>query len=244
MRRLFLQPERIFRDKAIIEGNNVRYLTRVLRLSMGDELTLFNGLGKGYRGKIASINRDKIEVQIIEAFEKATESQIDITLAQGIPKAEKMEVILQKATELGIKRIIPLITQRAIVRTKNPMRLERWSKIAVSSAQQSGRSIVPVIDGITGYKKFLSHGFSGIGLIFYEGEVKRGLKEFLRGLNGIKDITFLIGPEGGFSDEEVELAIKKGFTPVGLGPRILRTETAAITALSILQYELGDLGVC
>lgn len=241
MTRLFLDPEKILRDTAIIDGANVRYLTHVLRSSEGDELTLLDGLGKGYKGKIRSISRDRIDVQIIKAFDKVMESPLEITLAQGIPKAEKMELIIQKATELGIKRIIPLITHRAIVRPKGSMRLERWSKIATSSAQQSGRSRVPVIDGITGYKGFLSQGFSGIGLIFYEGEIKKGLKEFLRGFKDIKEIIFLIGPEGGFTDEEVGMALKKGFTSVGLGPRILRTETAAITALSILQYELGDI---
>lgn len=241
MKRLFLEPEKIFRDRAIIDGTNIRYLTKVLRSSIGDELILLDGLGKGYRGKIASIARDKIELQIIKAFDINTESPLDITLAQGIPKAEKMEIIIQKATELGIKRIIPLITERAIVRTKSPARLERWAKIALSSAQQSGRSKVPVIEGITGYREFLSQGFSGLNLIFYEGKVKKGLKEYLRELERVKEITFLIGPEGGFTEEEVGMALKKGFTPLGLGPRILRTETAAITALSILQYELGDI---
>ena len=241
MKRIFLPPEKIFRDKAIIDGTDVKYLTHVLRSSLGDEITLLDGTGKGYKGKIASINKNKIEVQIKEAIKMETESSIDITLAQGIPKAEKMEIVIQKTTELGIKNIVPLITQRSVVKTKSPVRLERWAKIAISSAQQSGRSKVPLIDGITGYREFLSHGFSGTGLIFYEGENKRGLKELLRGLKSVKEITFLIGPEGGFTNEEVELATRRGFTPVGLGPRILRTETAAITALSILQYELGDI---
>lgn len=248
MKRLFLEPEKILRDRAIIDGTNVRYLTNVLRSSMGDELTLLDGLGKGYKGKIVSIGRDKIDVQIAKAFEINTESPLDITIAQGIPKAEKMEIIIQKATELGVKKVVPLITQRAVVRTKSPVRLERWSKIATSSAQQSGRSKIPLIESITGYKEFLSRELSvedpthrGVKMIFYEGRVKKGIKEFLRELTAVKEITFLIGPEGGFTEEEVGLAIKKGFTPVGLGPRILRTETAAITALSILQYELGDI---
>ncbi|MEK6692341.1 MAG: 16S rRNA (uracil(1498)-N(3))-methyltransferase [Nitrospirota bacterium] len=243
MKRLFLEPEKILRDRAIIDGTNVRYLTNVLRSSMGDELTLLDGLGKGYKGKIVSIGRDKIDVQIAKAFEINTESPLDITIAQGIPKAEKMEIIIQKATELGVKKVVPLITQRAVVRTKSPVRLERWSKIATSSAQQSGRSKIPLIESITGYKEFLSREFSGVKMIFYEGRVKKGIKEFLRELTVVKEITFLIGSEGGFTEEEVGMAIKKGFTPVGLGPRILRTETAGITALSILQYELGDMGI-
>ncbi len=243
MKRLFLEPEKILRDRAIIDGTNVRYLTNVLRSSIGDELTLLDGLGKGYKGKIVSIGRDKIDVQITKAFEINTESSLDITIAQGIPKADKMEIIIQKATELGVKKIVPLITQRAVVRTKKPVRLERWSKIATSSAQQSGRSKIPLIDSITGYKEFLSRELSGVKMIFYEGRVKKGIKEFLRELTAVKEITFLVGPEGGFTEEEVGMAIKKGFTPVGLGPRILRTETAGITALSILQYELGDMGI-
>lgn len=242
MTRLFISPDKIFRDRAIIDGINVKYLTQVLRSSIGDELTLLDGRGKGYKGKINSIDKYKIEVQIIEAIEMATESPLEITLAQGIPKAEKMEIIIQKATELGIKRIIPLITQRTIVRIKSPTSLERWAKIAISSAQQSGRSMVPVIEGIKEFKKYITQKFSGIGLIFNEGE-KRGIKEFLKGLKGVREITFLIGPEGGFTNEEVRSALEKGFISVGLGPRILRTETAAITALSILQYELGDVGV-
>lgn len=242
MIRLFLDPEKIFRDNAVIDGANVRYLTHVLRSALGDELTILDGLGKGYIGEITSITRDKIEVRIIKAVDILTESPLEITLAQGIPKAEKMEFIIQKATELGVKRIVPIITRRAVVKTKSPLRLERWSKIAISSAQQSGRSKVPVIEGITGFREFLDREVSGKGLIFYEGEEKSGLQGTLKSLRGIKEITLLIGPEGGFTDDELGLALEKGFVSVGLGPRILRTETAAITALSIIQYELGDIG--
>jgi len=242
MTRLFLNPEKISGDKAIIEGINVRYLTHVLRYTEGDELILLDGRGKGYKGKISLINRNKIDVRILEEIAIVTESPIEITLAQGIPKAEKMELIIQKATELGINRIIPLVTGRSIMKPKGAIRLQRWLRIATSSAQQSGRSIVPVIGSITGFKEYMTQKHSGAGLIFYEGEEKMGLKEFLKGLKGIKEIIFLIGPEGGFTDEEYRMALEKGFTSVGLGPRILRTETAAITALSILQYELGDLG--
>jgi 16S rRNA (uracil1498-N3)-methyltransferase len=246
MTKLFISPEKVHRDKAIIDGPNVRYLIHVLQSSLGEELLLLDGLGKGYRGKILSITKNKIEVQIMKAVEMFTESPLEIILAQGIPKAEKMDIIIQKATELGIKRIIPLITERTIMKPKGSMRLQRWSKIATSSAQQAGRSMVPVIEGITGYREFLYRVLKqvqdqGVCLIFYEGETEKGLKESLRGLKGIKEITFLIGPEGGFTDEEHGLAVKSGFSSVGLGPRILRTETAAITALSILQYELGDI---
>lgn len=240
MVRLFLDPKNISRNKAIINGSNVKYLRDVLRCHPGDEIFLLDGLGKEYKGYILSIGKHRIEAELIETSEGHTESPLNINLAQAVPKAEKMDLIVQKASELGIKRFIPILSLRVISRPAQS-KIERWRKIAQSAAQQSGRSLIPKVDDIKGYKDFISQPIEETGLIFWEEEKRRGLKEILRGLKG-KEITLLIGPEGGFTKEEVRLAIERGFYPLGLGPRILRTETAAITALSILQYELGDMG--
>ncbi|MEW6602661.1 MAG: RsmE family RNA methyltransferase, partial [Nitrospirota bacterium] len=202
----------------------------------------------------------------------SVESPISITLVQGIAKGEKMDLIIQKATELGVRNIVPLITVHAEVR--HTEKLARWRKIAISASQQSGRDKVPEITEPVKFAEFMDQGAcflteeninsvipvkkgiqktkdldscilrnDNMGKIIFSEEYKtRNLKQVLKDFQNTKEITIVIGPEGGFSKEEVDKAVEKGFMETSLGPRILRTETAPIAAISVIQYELGDMG--
>ena len=286
MTRIFLPPEGLASNQIKITGEQARYLSLVLRVTPGETITILDGAGRRYTCRIIQAHKKEVLAEKIKQELYSAESPISITLAQGIPKGEKMDLIIQKSTELGVKKIIPLITEHAEVRETG--KLERWRKIALSAAQQSGREKIPEIESPVSLKEFLkiqtgyyhpplhplpsregnkSGNFSSIPsnllansnppsipplakgdeggflrIIFSETEKNQTLKKVLKDFKDSPDIVVLIGPEGGFSQEEAALAVKSGFIPVSLGPRILRTETAAITAISILQYEMGDAG--
>lgn len=234
---IFLSPEELSSEQVIITGNQAKHLS-VLRVKIGESITVFDGLGYKYDCKILQINK---KIFIAEKLSKApysAESPLSITLAQGIAKREKMDFIIQKATELGVKKIIPLITERSQVR--HTAKIERWRKIAISASEQSCRGKVPEINEPVSLDGFLESRH--VGIIFYEKETGKHLKQILKEFEDSKEITLLIGPEGGFSKDEANTAVGKGFREASLGPRILRAETAAIKAISIIQYELGDAG--
>ena len=185
--------------------------------------------------------------EIIETTSKQKESAIYIHLVQAVPKGPKLDFIIQKTTELGINAITPVISDRSVVRIEKERaeeKLRRWKKIAIEAAQQSNRLDVPDMAPPVSFHDYMASFKKGdLNLLLYEGEKKTGIKEVLTAAqeakSEIKTIILLIGPEGGFSHEEVEMAVEAGFTPVSLGDLILRTETAPIAALSILRYEFG-----
>lgn len=240
MVRLFLPPESLSSKEITITDENARYLCNVLRIRPGESLMVLDGLGNRYLCRVLDVHKKGVIVERIERQRYSTESPLQIILAQGIPRGEKMEFIIQKTTELGVKRVIPLITDRSQIR--HTEKVNRWRRIAISSAQQSGRTIVPEIEEPVYFDKFMRQGEIHKGIIFFEEEMEENLKKVLGEVKDEKRIFLLVGPEGGFSDEEVDHAVQKGFIKASLGPRILRAETAAITALSIIQYELGDMG--
>ena len=234
---IFLSPEELSKEEVIITGNQSKHLS-VLRVKKGEIITVFDGLGYKYDCKILQINKKNFIVEKLCKAPYSAESPVSITLAQGIAKGEKMDLIIQKATELGVNKIIPLITERSQVR--HTAKIERWRKIAISAAEQSCRGKVPEINEPVSLDVFLN--VQHIGIIFHEEEKGKHLKQTLKDFKDSKEITLLIGTEGGFSKEEVNAAVEKGFMEASLGPRILRTETAAIKAISIIQYELGNAG--
>ncbi len=254
MIRLFIPPEELTSQEIIIHGENAHYLSSVLRITTGENITIFDGHGNRYLCKINKIYKKEVIAEKIKKDICSAESPLSIVLAQGIPKGEKMDLIIQKSTELGVKKIIPLITERSQV--KHASRSERWRKIALSASQQSGREKIPDIEEPIGFKDFfnppippLSKGDEGgfldknhCGIIFSEEQKEQNLKKILNSFKDTKNIALLIGPEGGFTDTETKMANEKGFMTASLGPRILRTETAALSAISIIQYELGDMG--
>jgi 16S rRNA (uracil1498-N3)-methyltransferase len=241
MPRFPVKQESIKNHIAIITGSDYKHITKVLRLRPGDEITLFNEDGIEYTGRIEEIGTKDLKVIVLSSRRVKTESNLNITLIQGIPKGDKMDLIVEKATELGVKTIIPTITERTQIR--NTEKLKRWQRIAIESSKQCRRTTPPIILEPKGFNEAIniSHQ-SELKLIFYEKNDDY-LTNIINNLTQLPvNITICIGSEGGFSEREVAIAKEKGFTPVGLGPRILRTETASIVAVSILQFVFGDIG--
>ncbi len=249
MIRIFLTPEQLASDKIVITGDQARHLSLVLRASPGDSVTILDGNGFKYNCKILQCHKKEVTAECISKEPYSTESPLSITLAQGLPKGDKMDYIVQKSTELGVSKIIPLITERSQIRHTH--KIDRWRKIALSAAQQSGRDKIPDIAEPLEFIKFVNgqspttRSESGVechGIIFSEEHKERNLREVLLRLKKTPDITLIVGPEGGLSKNEVTHASEHGYIQTSIGPRILRTETAPLTAISIIQYELGDVG--
>ena len=225
-----------------LEGNSAHYIGRVLRLSPNDKLTLFDGRGGEYLATILAIDRNKVTVAIGEHSERNVESPLAIHLLQGISRGERMDFVVQKATELGAQKITPLITDHAVVRLepkRADKRLRHWRGIVASACEQSGRNLLPEIDSPQPFRTWLGENVeaSGTRLILKPGDVG----SFKSVGNEDQQVILLIGPEGGFSDSEYELAEATGFRAIGFGRRILRTETAAVAAIAALQTLYGDL---
>ena len=235
MHRFFVEKDRI----PNITGSDIHHIKDVLRMKIGDQLELLDGTGKIYEAKISELKKDKIICEILSAHIEESEPKIKVTLAQCLSKSKKMELIIQKCTELGIDQIIPTLSERTIARREKS---ERWRTIAREAAEQSGRSTIPAISPLTKFKEVLKiKNQFDLALIPWELEKENTLKNILT-TSRPKDwktgrLLILIGPEGGFSAKEVELAKSAGFIPLSLGPRILRAETAGMALLSMINYE-------
>lgn len=240
-----MKKEDVKEGIAKISGDDAHHIINVLRFKIGEELIISDGENQ-YITSIIGIEDSSVILKIIESYDKAVESPIDITLFQGLPKSDKMDLIVQKCTEIGVKRIVPIETEFSLIKIKEKSidkKINRWEKISQEASKQSGRSIVPDVLMPVDFKMALnSINEFDLCLIPYEKENSIKLKDVLKKHSDAKNICVFIGPEGGFSDNEIEIAVKFGVVPVTLGPRILRTETAGIVASSIILYELGDLG--
>jgi 16S rRNA (uracil1498-N3)-methyltransferase len=245
MPRFYVPNPRIEQELLRIEGNEVRHIRRVLRLKIGDRLNLFDGSEKEYEGIIVEESPSSVVIKVEDILSPPRESPLEITLAQSLLKGEKMEYVIQKTTELGIKKIIPFFSSRSVPlldKSKKLRRYHRWEKIAIEACKQCGRMTVPKVEPLQNYTEMLGMAPSeALRLILWEKK-GQGLKEALKESGGRTKIFFAVGPEGGMSDEEVGEAERAGFIPIILGKRILRSETASLCLLSVLQYELGDLG--
>lgn len=235
------------RKKLEILGEEAHHITNVLRLKEGTMVALFDGFGFKTLGILVDVTNEKVMVELINDQVVNTEPDLEVTLYQSLPKKDKFELIIQKATELGVYSIVPVITKRTIIHIDNEKakkKLERWNKIAQEACKQSGRAYVPQISEPISFKTMLCGLKTELNLIPHEGETKKGLKQVLKSFKASipKSIGIFIGPEGGWDKEEVEIAVKHGIIPVTLGPRILRTETASLAVLTMILYELGDLG--
>lgn len=250
MHRFFVEPDQIIGSAAVISGSDAHHINDVLRLCPGKRIIICDGDGYEYTGEIIKAGKDEVAARIVLVMKSRSEPPVRVILAQGMPKkAETLEMVIQKATELGVCRLVPLISERTVVRPKEEKlekRWTRWNRIALEAAKQSRRAKVPVVDFPCTLKEFLdSVSRDTLCLIPYEMEKSVGIREALeweasKGFN--RPVVIIIGPEGGFSPGEVDEARRAGAVPVSMGPRILRTETAGITALGIVLYELGDLG--
>ncbi len=242
MAKFFISKDFIKNDKVFLDGENANHLTNVLRSKIGEEIEVSCGDGYDYICKIEKINKDSVICKIIDCFGNESEPNIKITLYQGLPKSEKMELIIQKCVELGIDEIVPVNTDRVIVKLagKEDKKIARWNKISESAAKQSRRGKIPTIQPIINFDEAISQAKNkDLKIIPYEKEKEKGIKQVIKGFTG-KNIAIFIGPEGGFSDNEIKLALENNITPITLGKRILRTETAGFITTAILLYELED----
>jgi 16S rRNA (uracil1498-N3)-methyltransferase len=245
MARFYVPQPRVEQGMLKVEGQEVKHIRKVLRLKEGDEITIFDGLGREFKGTIVEEELSTVVIRIENAYSSERDSPLEITLAQSILKGEKMDYLIQKATELGVKHIIPFLSSRSVPFLEKSTRLKRhhrWERIAIEASKQCGRGVVPKIESLQDYSEMLQAPSSNaLRLILWEGEGMK-LKEILERSKERKQIFFAIGPEGGFSQREIEEGKRAGFIPVTLGRRILRAETASLCFLSILQYEQGDIG--
>lgn len=245
MPRFFVNPSQVGEDSIIIQGNDVNHIRNVLRMRPGDELSLSDGQGTDYFCRIQSMERDEICLSIENSWKSYVELPAKLYLFQGLPKGEKMELIIQKAVELGAYEIIPVRTNRAIVKLdakKEAKKIARWQQIAESGAKQSGRGMIPAVKPVMSLAEALAYAKSldGILIPYEKAEGIKKTREIIAGLKGKKSVGIFIGPEGGFDEAEVEAAMAAGAMPVTLGRRILRTETAGLTMLSILMFEFEE----
>jgi 16S rRNA (uracil1498-N3)-methyltransferase len=243
MSRVFLSAVNFKENRISITDEKAKYLVSVLRCKKGDELIVFDGEGNCFRTTIIKADRREVVAEVIEKFPCNLESPLNITLVQGLLKGEKMDLVVQKTTELGVKEICPVITERSQLRETK--KIARWRKIAGEASRQSGRSVVPVIHEPVEFMNFLKSQWSGVrcqGIIFYE-EGGVTLKDAISSFIFHPSSFFvIIGPEGGFTRAEIDLAKENGFLVTSLGKRTLRAETAAITSVTLIQFLFGDIG--
>lgn len=225
-----------------LEGPAAGHVTRVLRLGPGDALTLFNGDGSDYPARISGLARGAVDAEVTAVVAARAESPLPITLVQGIARGERMDFVLQKATELGVAAILPVATARSVVRLDDDgraRRLAHWRGVAIAACEQSGRARVPEIAEPRDFASWLAGPSRAATRLLLSPDAEVPLTGAARGTTAIE---LLVGPEGGLEDDERGAALAAGFRACRLGPRVLRSETAAIAALAILQSVAGDLG--
>ncbi|MFH1245709.1 MAG: 16S rRNA (uracil(1498)-N(3))-methyltransferase, partial [Candidatus Omnitrophota bacterium] len=243
MSKFFVPAEAVKGNIAVIKGKEAHHITRVMRLREGERISAFDGSGKSYQGIIKETRRGSVTITIESAHNSTSENTPHITLIQALPKKEKIDYIIEKCTELGIDSVIPVTTERTIVKLSEEKAFlcqQRWQKIALAASKQCGRTTTPVISKVTLWTDILDilEKFE-LKLIFCLDPKTQRLKDVLRKEKAqIKNIAFLIGPEGDFSPQEIEAALSRGCLPVSLGELVLKVDTAAIAALAMLNYEL------
>ncbi len=228
-----------------ITGSDVNHIKNVLRLKDGDEIIVGDGTGNDYTCSIESIEKDRVTAVICDVTRNAAELETKIILFQGMPKSDKLELIIQKAVELGVYEIVPVITKRTVVKIENnkaEKKLERYNAIAASAAKQSGRGVIPKVMPFMSFPEALSYA-EGLDMNIIPYENAEGMeyaRSVIKDIKGRKTLGIFIGPEGGFAKEEAEAAAAMGAKCISLGKRILRTETAGLAALSIIMFEIDS----
>ena len=246
MYRFYVSSEQISGESIQITGPDVNHICNVLRMRQGEQITLCDGDGTDYICRITECRKDVVETEILSKQPAVTELPARIVLFQGLPKKDKMELIVQKAVELGVTEIVPVMMHRTVVKLedekKEAKKVERWQSIAEAAAKQSMRGIIPKVSGVISFRDAVERaGKMDAAILPCEhASGMEGSRALVRSMKGKSSIAVFIGPEGGFEDSEVELAEKSGIQPMTLGSRILRTETAGLTILSILMFELEE----
>ena len=244
MYRFFVEPSQIRDKRIVITGSDVNHIRNVLRMKIGEEIAVSNGIdNREYRCGIEAYTEDEVICTLRFIKEDGVELPSRIHLFQGLPKADKMELIVQKAVELGVYEVIPVAAARCVVRLddrKAEARVSRWQGIAEAAAKQSRRAVIPCVHDVMGMREAVDYARQmDVRLIPYElAEDMEHTKELIRSIRAGQSVAVMIGPEGGFAEDEIRLAVQAGIEPVTLGRRILRTETAGMTVLSWLMYHL------
>jgi len=248
MHRFFISPQNIKGNSVSIDPEEARHIEKVLRLTTGDIVVCFDGSGREYRVRLEGREDGILIGQIIHTGLRESEPTLKLYLAQGIAKGEKMDTIIQKSVEIGVSAIYPVSSERSVVRLtedKAEKKVQRWQSIAREACKQCRRNLIPPVTPVMDFATLLQEIGEKPAIMLYENEDQTSLKSLLK--NQLREISgqelfLLIGPEGGFSLQEVEAAGRQGIYTASLGSRILRTETAGLVAASIVLYEYGDLG--
>ena len=252
MYHFFVEPSQIGEKDIVITGTDVNHIKNVIRLKPGDEISVSNGIdGRDYRCGIVTITEDEVQCELRFIKEDGVELPAKVYLFQGLPKGDKMELIIQKMVELGVYEIIPVAMQRCVVKLddkKAKAKIARWQGIAEAAAKQSKRGIVPQIHAVMSYKEALAYAADmDCRLVPYEMEESldgasgmAGTKKLIEAIKPGQSVAIFIGPEGGFEDSEIQNAISQGMKPITLGKRILRTETAGMTAMAWIMYQMEN----
>ena len=246
--RRFFAAKPLHPGERVLTGPTAKHAAGVLRLRSGEHVVLFDGSGLEFPAEIVSVGRHGVRVVIGDGVPVNRESPLSLHLGVGLSQPRAMDLVIQKATELGVAEIIPMETERSqgwLAEKGRKERQVRWERIAQEAARQCGRNRIPHVTQVAHFSQVVRQEVSpaAVRLIFWEEEDRCGLKEVLAARGLVSEVHLLIGPEGGFSSAEATAAFTAGFHIVSLGPRILRAETAAIAVVSLLQYEMGDLGV-
>ena len=244
MSRYFIEQSQINNDSISIIGEDYQHLKRVLRVTVGESINVCCE-GYEYTANVSEITDSSIIAKVVNKASVTSEPGIEITLYQGLPKQDKLELIIQKCVEIGISKIVPVITRRCVSKINSDKdkksKTDRWQKIAYEAAKQSNRGTVPKVLEPMVFETALKQATAcELALIPYEKELDVSLKNVINDNRNVKSIAVFVGPEGGFEESEINLAESYGAKKVSLGPRILRTETAGMFVISILIYELGD----
>jgi 16S rRNA (uracil1498-N3)-methyltransferase len=252
MQRYFVPAEQLKLDHAIIKGDDAHHIIRVMRAREGESIIVSNGIDRSVEAVISSMDKDAVIATVTKELGMKAEPRVQVWLAQSLPKGDKLETVVQKCTEVGAAKFIPFLSERTVVQydaKKEAKRLERWRKIVKEAAEQAHRDRIPEIVPPVTFRELMElSGTAGLRLFCYEKETGAQLRDVLHRsrLSELETenlvILIMIGPEGGFSEQEASLAEQHGFIPVGLGRRILRTETAGVVALSCILYETGEMG--
>lgn len=243
MQHFFVTPDQVKEKEIWIEGSDVNHIRNVLRMKPGEKLEISDGNNRKYLCAVTEMDTDAVRTEIIEEYESDTELPSRIYLFQGLPKSDKMDLIVQKAVELGAYEVIPVEMKRSVVRLdekKAAKKTDRWNEIAKSAAKQAGRGLIPEVKRVMKYKEALAYARElDVVLLPYElASGMEGTKQVIDQIKAGQSVGIFIGPEGGFETEEVEQGTAAGAKTVTLGRRILRTETAGLAVLSILMYHL------
>ena len=254
MYHFFVEPDQVQEDHVDIRGGDVNHIRNVLRMKQGETLTVCDGFGNEYLCRVDACSDNRVRAGIVEKRRVASELPSRIVLFQGLPKGDKMELIIQKAVELGASAVVPVASRRCVVKLdgkKADSRQKRWQAVAESAAKQSGMAVIPTVCPVTGFADAVRQA-SGLDvcLIPYEcaqellkdgaGTAMEQSRNVLAGIERGRSVGILIGPEGGFEKEEVASAMEAGAVPLTLGKRILRTETAGLCILSVLMFQLEE----